>query len=45
MTNEVVANGVMTRVELWSKEGWDAYLEQASEGYEEALEKLAEFGI
>jgi MraZ protein len=45
MTSEVVANGVMTRVELWSKEGWEAYLANASEGYDEALEKLAEFGI
>lgn len=45
MTNEVVANGAMTRVELWSKEGWDAYLDSASLGYDEALEKLAEFGI
>ncbi len=45
MTDEVVANGAMTRVELWSKKCWDEYLEDAQAGYEEALEKLAEFGI
>ena len=45
MKDEVVANGAMTRVELWSKEGWEAYLAEASDGYDDALEKLAEFGI
>ncbi len=45
MTDEVVANGAMTRVELWSKKSWDEYCESAQADYEEALEKLAEFGI
>ena len=45
MADEVVANGAMTRVELWSKKCWDEYLDEARSGYEEALEKLAEFGI
>lgn len=45
MEKEVVAIGVMSRVELWSKANWDAYNEQANEDYEQTLEKLAELGI
>ncbi len=45
MTDEIVANGAMTRVELWSRECWDEYLSSAQDGYDEAIEKLAEFGI
>ena len=45
MDKEVVAIGVMSRVELWSKEAWDDYNAAASDDYEETLAKLAELGI
>ncbi len=45
MQDEIVANGVYSRVELWSREGWDKYCTQAQEGYDEALEILTEFGV
>ena len=45
MDKEVVAIGVMSRVELWSREGWEAYNNSANEDYEETLEKLAGLGI
>lgn len=44
-TKEVVAIGVMSRVELWAAESWKEYNEQSSEDYESTLEKLAELGI
>ena len=44
-TKEVVAIGVMSRVELWAAESWKEYNEQSSEDYEATLEKLAELGI
>lgn len=45
MEKEVVAIGVMSRVELWSKDGWQAYNDAAAEDYETTLQKLAELGI
>lgn len=45
MEKEVVAIGVMSRVELWSKEVWEKYNADASGDYEETLAKLAELGI
>lgn len=42
---EAVVTGVMTRAEIWSKEGWDAYCENSDNEYEETLEKLSELGI
>ena len=42
---EVVAIGVMGRVELWSAENWEAYSAASDEDYESTLEKLAELGI
>ncbi len=42
---EAVVTGVMTRAEIWSKEGWDAYCETSDSEYEQTLEKLSELGI
>lgn len=42
---ETVIIGVMTRAEIWSKEGWEEYNDSAYEDYEETLAKLAELGI
>ncbi len=42
---EVTVVGVNTRVEIWSKEGWDEYNDSAYEQYEETLAKLAQLGI
>ncbi|MBQ9942477.1 MAG: division/cell wall cluster transcriptional repressor MraZ [Christensenellaceae bacterium] len=42
---EVVAIGVMSRVELWAAETWDSYSAASGEDYEETLQKLAELGI
>ena len=45
MQKEMVAIGVMSRVELWSAENWQEYNEHANDEYEATLEKLAELGI
>ena len=42
---ETVIIGVMTRAEIWSKEGWAEYNDSAYKDYEETLAKLAELGI
>ena len=45
LEKEVVAIGVMSRVELWSDKAWQAYNDEATEDYESTLAKLAELGI
>lgn len=45
MDKEVTSIGVMSRVELWSNDNWNAYNEEANEAYETTLETLAELGI
>ncbi len=45
LNKDVVAIGVMSRVELWSKENWEKYNSYGSEEYEMALKKLSELGI
>lgn len=45
MEKEVVAIGVMSRVELWGKEAWDEYNAAALDDYEETLNTLAELGV
>ena len=45
LEKEVVAIGVMSRVELWSKEAWEAYNAYGSKEYEQALKKLSELGL
>lgn len=45
LDKEVVAIGVMSRVELWSKENWEKYNAYGSSEYEAALRKLSGLGI
>jgi len=46
MDKEVTVIGVMSRVELWSKEAWEKYNSEAVEnGYDDTLNKLAALGI
>lgn len=45
MDKEIVVNGVITRAEIWSKENWDKYSEEANEDFEDTLSKLSGFGI
>lgn len=45
MTKDVVVIGVANRVELWSKELWDEYMDKATASYEEIAEKIVDLGI
>ncbi len=45
LQKEVTAIGVMSRVELWSRENWAEYNAYANDQYEAMLFKLAELGI
>lgn len=45
MEKDVVAVGVSTRVELWSLERWQAYVDTASASYEAIAEKIVDLGI
>lgn len=45
LEKDVVVIGVLSRVEIWSKEAWEAYNNNASSDYDEILEKMAELGI
>ncbi|BAS27715.1 division/cell wall cluster transcriptional repressor MraZ [Limnochorda pilosa] len=42
---DVVIIGVSNRVELWSKERWNAYEAEASQAYEDLAEKIVDLGI
>lgn len=42
---EVVVIGASEHVEIWSKEGWAAYLEREAQTFEETAEGLVDFGI
>ena len=42
---EVVVLGVSSRVEVWSKEKWEAYSTEASMDYEAIAEKLVDLDI
>ena len=42
---DVVVIGVMSRIEIWSKEAWEAYNASANEDYDEMISKMAELGI
>ncbi|MBR3304522.1 MAG: division/cell wall cluster transcriptional repressor MraZ [Christensenellaceae bacterium] len=42
---EALVIGVMTRVEIWSPENWDAYQEGSEENFDETLAILAGRGI
>lgn len=41
---ELVTIGVMSRVEVWSRQEWEQY-DSSSLGYDEIAEKMAELGI
>lgn len=40
---DVVIVGVQSRVEIWSKERWEEYCQQAEESFAETAEKLLDF--
>lgn len=45
LDKEVVVIGVSTRMEIWSKEEWDAYNNDDYLSYDNIAEKMAELGI
>lgn len=45
LSKDTVIIGVSNRVEIWSKEEWDSYNEDADLSYENIAEKMAELGI
>ena len=45
LVRDVMIIGVSTRVEIWAKEEWDRYVEQAEISYDEIAEKLVDLGI
>ena len=44
INKEIVIIGVMTRIEIWSKEKWDNYNESDMD-FNEIAEKMSELGI
>ena len=42
---EAVIIGVSTRLEIWSKEIWESYINDDNLSYENIAEKMAELGI
>ena len=42
---ELVAIGVLSRVEIWSRQEWEKYSNGEDLGYDEIAEKMAELGI
>lgn len=42
---EVITIGVSTRVEIWDKEEWEKYNDDADLSYDDIAEKMAELGI
>lgn len=45
LTKDVVAIGVSTRVELWSKDIWEKYMAEAESSFEAIAEKIVDLGI
>lgn len=45
LDKDVVLIGVSTRVEIWSKEKWEEYIEGESENVDSISEKMFELGI
>ncbi|MDD2446976.1 MAG: division/cell wall cluster transcriptional repressor MraZ [Tissierellia bacterium] len=45
LEKETVIIGVSTRMEIWSKEEWDAYNSDDNLSYDSIAEKMAELGI
>ena len=45
INKDVMIIGVSTRVEIWAREQWQAYVAQAELSYNEIAEKLVDLGI
>ncbi len=45
LDKEAVIIGVSTRLEIWSKEQWNAYTDEDNLSYDSIAEKMAELGI
>jgi MraZ protein len=45
LAKDCVVLGVSNRVEVWSKEIWDAYFKQSEESFNEIAEKLVDFNF
>ncbi|MBZ4666448.1 division/cell wall cluster transcriptional repressor MraZ [Mahella sp.] len=45
LVKDVVLVGVLTRVEIWSKDIWNEYNEQANLDHESIAERMADLGI
>ena len=45
LAKELVIIGVASRVEIWSKERWDEYNDDANLDHQSIVEKMAELGI
>ena len=45
LQKEAVIIGVSTRIEIWSKEKWNEYIEDENLSYENIAENMAELGI
>ncbi len=45
LTKDCVVIGVSSRVEIWSKEKWEAYFDQSEGSFNEIAEKLVDFNL
>lgn len=45
LNKELVIIGLANRIELWSKERWDTYLDDAEDSYEDIAATMEELGI
>ncbi|MFW6287800.1 MAG: division/cell wall cluster transcriptional repressor MraZ [bacterium] len=45
LSKETVIIGLANRIELWSKERWDSYLDDAEDSYEDIASAMEELGI
>lgn len=45
LDKEAVIIGVSTRIEIWSKDHWDNYIDEDNLSYESIAESMAELGI
>jgi MraZ protein len=45
LNRDVVIIGVSNRLEVWSKENWEVYLEEAESSYVEVAEEMTDLGL
>lgn len=45
LERDVVVLGVSSRAEIWAKEQWDGYAQQAEESFDSIAEQLVDLGI